>query len=960
MYKNNKKVISKTDCIMLNMNYDLRDLLRQVTDVNANNFTHTSLYGPEAKWAVKNQYMSQFWESYCDLVYKDAVNECTDLCLAELPIADMPLIQDFIFMFPIEECDLEEWDPYDDIFIASMCLTYQKIIKNNYNINDDNQLIVVVLESANYWIDNNKVLMKLRLQFPNTKISVSNQDVFIRNEVLAEFKKEQLMDKMNIKPIGTWDTIMCKNIKTSNILLYGSSQKNLPKIKVIHIWPKLSLEYIEQGMLKNLEVEDVFDFNKHSQVYSGIVDVKIFKTDYCKDYWLPLFLSIHYCSNIQLLKDVEKKSKVSNAIDTEPNNRIFGSKKSKFEHNDEDDDLTDKLINIISPRRFLNESFWLDIGRALHNTNYDTGLKIFTTHTKNAAKNLTILPDFMLNIVKNHNKPNEDIITEACKFTYDTFGSSHISIKTLGFYAREDNEELYNIWHSKWCLDAMESALSGTDTELAEALYKLHWLDFVYDNANRKWYMFRESGWEENSKGFYLRRDISKGFLRKYEQIRLDLTKKQYDSDDENFKASCELTVKKITTVMGLLRSTPKKNKIMTESEDLFGIDRFTTFLDKNAEITGVKNGVLEIINSNIVFRKAKPEDFISKCAGVPFHDYFYFGHPLVEECMTWFRQTFSDKGNDDLVHHFLKFASSGFHGRNSDKIFPILTGCGNNSKSMIIKLFMETFGNYAIKIPVAVLFEKALGSGNASPQLARGKDTRWGFLDEAEDNAPMNKTAIKRLTGGDSFFGRLLHDNGGDITLTFKIVMSANEIPPVHKPDEAIKKRLKIIPFLSVWSDAASEDLNEQYETRVFKMNPSFEKRIPLLAAPFLWILTQYYPSYCKEGLDDPAIVDEYTRDYWEKTDVYGLYAKENLQEVYLSEGVKDMDQTLNLNDLYMDFKIWHRNAYNNECIPNRDLVRLAFNARYGPAGIQGWPGLALIRDRSSLIGAFVPSARV
>ena len=75
-------------------------------------------------------------------------------------------------------------------------------------------------------------------------------------------------------------------------------------------------------------------------------------------------------------------------------------------------------------------------------------------------------------------------------------------------------------------------------------------------------------------------------------------------------------------------------------------------------------------------------------CAGVPFHTYFHWGHPLVIETKKWLTQTFP---YESLYNHFMKFCSSFIRGKNSDKIFAIFSGKGNNSKSMILKTYLTT-----------------------------------------------------------------------------------------------------------------------------------------------------------------------------------------------------------------------------------------------------------------------------
>jgi phage/plasmid-associated DNA primase len=187
------------------------------------------------------------------------------------------------------------------------------------------------------------------------------------------------------------------------------------------------------------------------------------------------------------------------------------------------------------------------------------------------------------------------------------------------------------------------------------------------------------------------------------------------------------------------------------------------------------------------------------------------------------------------------------------------------------------------------------------------------------------------------------LNENGEDIELTIKLIMSANNIPNITEPDEAIKNRVKIIPFGSVWCANAPISEEEQMATRTFKMDPDFEKRIPILASAFLWILVQYFPKYCAEGLKDPQSVIDYTREYWNNNDIIGKFVSDNVKEAYVSEGVRDMNSKVTMNELYTEFKTWFRSSYPQDRLPNRDVVRADFIKRWGRSGSDGWIGLFL-----------------
>ena len=193
--------------------------------------------------------------------------------------------------------------------------------------------------------------------------------------------------------------------------------------------------------------------------------------------------------------------------------------------------MAGKLLQLLSPVRYQQESYWLDIGRALYHTDHggNNGLLIWTKQTIHALKDVEQLPVFMYDGI---HAQREDIIKEVCRNNYDLFGLCNITIKTLGIFAKKDDLDGYDLWHRGWYTDAMELALSGSDTEVCEALYRVNWLDFVYDNKCKKWFHFDNYGWVENTKGHFLRKAISSYFLKKFEETRARLSEQILTMDE--------------------------------------------------------------------------------------------------------------------------------------------------------------------------------------------------------------------------------------------------------------------------------------------------------------------------------------------------------------------------------------------------------------------------------------------
>jgi phage/plasmid-associated DNA primase len=865
----------------------------------------------------------------------------------------MPAIAKFTLRFHADPTDDgDDWEPYDDAFLQWICHTYQTVLLEMFAINTEQEaeLLAVVTESSTHWYEDNRdtgqrfLVMEVRIQFPYARIDAGMQNRLVRPRVIQLLRSNNVMSKIQRQPVGDWDQIISADIVNTPVVMYGSSEvQGRPKLEQTHIWNHITSESLASGMTPpEIALEDAFIPNNHTHVQQQAVKGDIFENDVPLAFWMPMFLSIGYWPSVLLPKeDIQDNGRFTQQVrlmnaQAEQQQRPFGAGGRRTQDEDDSEaELAERLIPMITPQRFLRESFWLDIGKALYiaNEGSENGLLSWVRHTERSVNGVQPQPPYLL---------IAGSISETCRNLYYTFANSAITVKTLAWYAREDSPDRYATWHRDWCLTSMEQALSLYHTDVAIALHRIYWLDYVYcPIGTGKWFQFHNHRYSEMNQAIALRRAISSDFVKRFENVRMILARQIHDSNDQAFKDNGELTMKKITVLIGKLKTVGFKSSLMTEACEHFSNPKFMALLDTNPFLTGVTNGVLEVSGDNVLFRHAKPEDYVSMCTNIPYHNHFNWDHPLVRETMKWLGQVFTDQ---QLLHHFLKFSASCLQGRNSDKIFPIWTGEGDNSKSMIVKLFEATFSSYCIKFPVELLSDKNKSSSGPSPQLARAKATRIAFLDEPEDDIPMQKGTIKRYTGGDSFFARLLQENGGDVQATFKMVLMCNKVPIIPNADKAIKGRTRLFPFMSTYVNDPPADEAEQYRQRRFKKDVTFERRIPIMAPAFLWIMSQYYPYYSTQGLTDPPIVTETTEAYWRDNDVYAQFAADTIQEVYTEAGDRDGSARVTLSEVYSEFKIWFRDTFPGTKVPERTVVRGELTTRWGRMQGNSWHGIRIM----------------
>lgn len=913
------------------------------------NYPLISQYGPKRDWKIKEDKLSEFWRGYCRLLDD---NFDRNFSLAEVPTEIMPIVVDFLFRFPMDDSGDE---PYGNELVYLLVQICQEEIGKMFNVvsEDKTEYICCYLESENMWEESSTNesfnCIKIRLQFPFCHVNAELQETRLRPNIIQRLNICNAQNLFPSPPKGTWDDIVCRNVTTSPLTMYGSSEFEFqPKLHLNHIWPLITLEQFNAFSdddlfdIEELDWKYLFNTQNHVHDQKRLINRNIFLDSDDTEYWLPFYLSIGYWTRTTSPKistptrSIRKRSRISpegHSPRGSPTNYEGYSPSSELEG--DPIRICENLLPLLNEKRFIAINSWEEIGGSLYHSSggRSYGLNLLRKYTKkHCPERLTKIKDF-----------------------YRTCSESRTTIKTIAWYAREDNPEGYEDWHKAWCLKSMEEALSCLDNDIAKCFYKFYWLDYLctYTGSSIRWWRFKNHKWHDINKGIRLKGRISRDFVRQFEKMRISLCHQIQESNDEHFRSKGEVNLKKIAALIRRLKSTAPKGKIMVEAIEFFLHDDFEKWIDDNDNLTGVKNGVIEISGKECIFRNGKPEDFITKTTLVGYDPSFTFDHPLVEECLEWINQVFPDKA---LAHHFLKYCASFLKSGNREKFLVIFTGEGDNSKSMICKLF-GLFGGYCVRIPVSCITQGRQRSSGPNPELARAKSAKIAIMQEPEDEDVLKGGIVKDATGGEPFFARFLNDNGGEIKNTFKLILMCNKIPCFTNPGKALKNRVRIFPFLSTWVDEAPLDPKEQRKQRLFQKDGHFEDRIKYLMPAFLWILKEYYPIYATEKLTDPKIIKEHTDQYWKDNDVYEQWINDRICGAKTETGEPDERASLTLTQMYNDFKQFFHENYPSTIVPDRKIFKdnISIESRLGRLKGTAWHG---IRFQQSIVNmSSIPS---
>ncbi len=899
------------------MDTSLLDLLRGGNNDESKDYSHTTLYGPHKNWTINDSSYENFWKKYCELAQNPETNK-KKLCLAEIPRKHMPIIADLTLKF--HPLDGITEDPYDIDFILSIVFCYQQIIKETLKISETGTELICCVMKTETVAEDDLIICRIRLQFPYCKTVGQIQNRLIRPLVLQMFRTTNVIARLRSQPVNEWEDIVDPLSVENPIVMYGSSSSpNTPKYFLDNIFPQVDEKEIDGSKTRILETAETFFPQNHEHSLNGIVSMKMFTEDnddeedgIDHDFWLPYFLSIFYLKEITLPKNSLPVASVSSgSLSKSVKGKAKGNGKGNASYSEEDQDspeyLSTVFLSMLNRKRAEEKHFWLDVGKALY------------TAFEGNPRGLEKWIDFT--------ETSDQHSAEDCKNVYYNFTDSKLTVKTLAFYAREDNPIEYKKWHEVWYYPSIEKAMSLTHSDVAEAVYRVYWLEFACSNlAKNNLYYFKANLWKKLDSGHVLKSMISNEFINIIEKFRIDVAMQIQDSNDKNFKDSAEIMIQKICKLIGKLKNRTFKSSIFAECSEKFYIDNFENILDSNCDLMGCVNCIIECLDKKAVARTGKPEDFVSRTTGVHWRFDYNEKHPAVQKVLGYLSKVFPDK---DLLDYFGKLMAATLKGKNSDKIFPIHTGKGNNSKSMIKKLVEAAFGDYVITIPTSV-FTGAKSGGGPDPAVARSKFAHVAFVQEPDSDVPLKSGTIKEFSGGDRFFSRMLNENGGEISPMFTLNLMCNVIPIMMDSGDAMKNRIRVLPYLSTWVRNAPKNPDDQFKERKFQLDPFFERQIPEMASAFLWWLVKImYARYKIEKAYEPALIQKYTEGYWEENDIYGQFIKENLEKAYKFvpddyKGEKPIDDKacITLAEMYGRFKEWFKENYQLK-LPDRQLLR-------------------------------------
>lgn len=308
---------------------------------------------------------------------------------------------------------------------------------------------------------------------------------------------------------------------------------------------------------------------------------------------------------------------------------------------------------------------------------------------------------------------------------------------------------------------AEEAPLPAAFSEdaLAVTWIKRHGKDWRYVTQWGAWYRWHVDRWqhERTNEAFELARNITREAL-------------QWSGISKSQSRS----VNSAKTAAGMLQFV-KADRAIAATVDQW---------DTDSNLLGVPGGVLDLNICKLI--DAEREQYITKQAAVA---------PTAGEPVRWLRfLTTVTNGNADVIAYLQRFAGYALTGDTSEHAMAFLYGTGANGKGTFINAMLGIMKDYAITAPIETFAESK--NERHSTELARLRGARLVATEETSTGSKWNESRIKVLTGGNRIAAHFMRQDDFEFQPEFKLLIAGNHKPQMRSVDEAMKRRMHIVPF--------------------------------------------------------------------------------------------------------------------------------------------------------------------
>jgi putative DNA primase/helicase len=339
-----------------------------------------------------------------------------------------------------------------------------------------------------------------------------------------------------------------------------------------------------------------------------------------------------------------------------------------------------------------------------------------------------------------------------------------------------------------------------TDVGNGRRVAREHGSDLRFCWPWKRWLVWAGNRWAEDDVGEAVRRvKMTQTGLRRWAARQIDALG---DAGDEQRKADLLRVLKHCLSWEDAKRLAACLETARSEP----GIPVVPADLDRDPFLLNVLNGTLDLRTGQL--RPHRREDLLTKLAPVNYHP--------DAKCPLWERSLarWMD-GNGDLAGYLQRVVGYGLTGDVSEQCLWFFHGTGANGKSTFLLVLLALLGDYAMQAVGDLLMAKLHETHPTERADLVGR--RVVATIETEEGKRLAEALLKQMTGGDKVRARKMRQDFFEFQPTHKIILAANHKPTVRGTDQAVWRRIKLVPFtVTIPDDEKDKSLAEKLKAEL------------------------------------------------------------------------------------------------------------------------------------------------
>jgi putative DNA primase/helicase len=317
-------------------------------------------------------------------------------------------------------------------------------------------------------------------------------------------------------------------------------------------------------------------------------------------------------------------------------------------------------------------------------------------------------------------------------------------------------------------------------------------------------------------------------------------------------------SAKRINAALDLARSEP-------------GIPILPEDFDRDPWLLNCPNGTLDLRAG--ILREHRREDYITKLCPTEYH--------AEAKCPSWERllETIFPDDEDQPDRELITFCQRSLGrcltGDVSEQLLLIFWGVGANGKSTLINGIYETLGSdYVLKAPADLLMTS---KGQRHPtEIASLWGKRLVIASETHQERRLNEALVKDLTGGEPLTARRMKEDFWTFLPTHKVILITNHRPRIEGTDEGIWRRLRLVPFTTIFWDPNDPGKNPKQLPSNLRQDKDLGDKLKKEREGILAWLVRGCMDWRRDGLTLPKKVQAATQNYRTDEDTLARWIEE------------------------------------------------------------------------------------